>query len=211
MFEFTSFCTKLKFLLTQTLPGNSAQQQMAPSLREDLRGNSTPNTLTRQSAVLILIFPSNNNTPYSVLIKRQTYNGPHSGQISLPGGKTEDYDDDIIKTALREANEEIGINKNDIKVLGTLTNLYIPISNIMVKPVVGYVEYEPTFTPNLQEVEYIISFPIFSILNSDSKSVKVISSHGRPITAPYYNIQGEMVWGATAMILSEFENVLRQA
>ncbi|MGB4329648.1 MAG: hypothetical protein WBJ36_12275, partial [Tenuifilum sp.] len=88
--------------------------------------------------------------------------------------------------------------------------LYIPVSNLCVKPVVGYLANTPTFLPNLQEVEYIVEVDVAHLLDDSKKSVKVITSHGRPITAPYYSFQNEMVWGATAMILSEFEEVVRR-
>ncbi len=199
---------KLREILATPLPGSEAQTRMAPSVRSDLLGNSAPNAQTRRSAVLIMLYPKN-GTLYFPLIKRQTYDGPHSGQISLPGGKFEEGDETLHHTALRESYEEIGVDTSKIEVLGELSLLYIPVSNLCVKPVVGYLANTPTFLPNLQEVEYIIEAPLEHLTMEQYKSVKVITSHGRPVTAPYYNLCGEMVWGATAMILSELEAVVR--
>jgi len=194
--------------LGKPLPGYEAQKRMEPSVRVDLLGNTTPNLSTRKSAVMILLFPSGQGFNF-VLIKRQTYDGPHSGQMSLPGGKFDETDQTLDDTALRETYEEVGVEPGQVRLLGRLTELYIPVSNIVVQPFVGFTPQKPMFTPNLQEVEYIVEVPLTDLLAEANKSVRVISSHGRPITAPYYNLNNEMVWGATAMILSEFEEVAR--
>lgn len=203
------FSLKIKNEIEKGLPGFDAQKNMSPSIREDLLGNNLPNTNTRQSAVLILLFYENNKIS-TLFIKRPTYNGPHSGQISFPGGKYDESDTTIKETALRETEEEVGTNPSDIEILGTLTPLYIPVSNMMVHPFVGYSETKPMFQPNSQEVEYIIVTPIEDLLNPKKKSIKVIHSHGRPITAPYYCIDDEMIWGATAMILAEFLEIVQK-
>lgn len=195
--------------LSRQLPGIDAQKRMAPSIRADLLGNTVPNPATRKSAVLILLYPADHGL-FFVLIKRQTYDGPHSGQMSLPGGKFDDTDLTLNGTALRETYEEVGVEPGQVRLLGQLTELYIPVSNMVVQPFVGFTPQKPVFTPNLQEVEYVVEVPLTDLLAEANKSVKVISSHGRPITAPYYNLHNEMVWGATAMILSEFEEVVRK-
>lgn len=195
--------------LGKPLPGYEAQKRMEPSVRADLLGNTTPNMATRKSAVMILLYPSGQGLDF-VLIKRQIYDGPHSGQVSLPGGKVDESDTSIEGTALRETYEEVGVEPNQITILGKLTELFIPVSNLLVQPFVGIVAQKPQFSPNLQEVEYIVEVDVAHLLDDSKKSVKVITSHGRPITAPYYSFQNEMVWGATAMILSEFEEVVRR-
>jgi len=195
--------------LREPLPGYEVQKRMEPSVRADFLGNTTPNLATRKSAVMILLYPSDQGLKF-VLIKRQTYDGPHSGQVSLPGGKFDESDVSIEETALRETYEEVGVEPNVITILGKLTELFIPISNLLVQPFVGFIAQKPQFTPNLQEVEYIVEVDVAHLLEDSRKSVKVINSHGRPITAPFYIFQNEMVWGATAMILSEFEEVVRR-
>lgn len=196
--------------LRESLPGYEAQKRMEPSVRADLLGNTLPNQATRKSAVLILLYPADFGLNF-VLIKRQTYDGPHSGQVSLPGGKFDDTDQTLDGTALRETYEEVGIEPGQVRLLGRLTELYIPVSNMVVQPFVGFTPQKPVFTPNLQEVEYIVKVPLTDLLAEANKSVRVISSHGRAITAPHYNLNNEIIWGATAMILSEFEEVVRMS
>jgi len=200
---FNDFIRKLRFQLDKDLPGFDAQKSMSPSIREDLMGNNKENSATRQSAVLLLLFPLGEDINI-LLIKRAVYNGHHSGQIAFPGGKLEESDLSVFDAALRETEEEVGIITSQIETIGKLTPLYIPISNMVVNPIVGAISAAPITHPNHQEVEYTISVPINHLLDPDNKSVKVIPLHERQITAPYYNVSNEMVWGATAMILAEF-------
>lgn len=206
--SFNYFVDKLRCEVAKGLPGFSAQKSMSPSIREDLLGNNKPNSTTRQSAVLVPLFPCDNKI-HLLFIKRPQYEGVHSGQVGFPGGKAEEIDSSIEQTALRETYEEVGICSSEINIIGTLTPLYIPISNTIVTPVIGAIEKITCLHPNLQEVDYIFSVPLAELLNPQNKSVKVISSHGRPITAPYYNVSNEMIWGATAMILAEFLEITK--
>ncbi len=205
--NFDNFVEVLKTELQNDLPGFDAQKTMSPSIREDLMGNTAPNSNTRQSAVLILLFP-NGNSIDTLLIKRPVYDGPHSGQVSFPGGKFDEADSDIKATALRETFEEVGVNPTDINIIGQLTQLYIPVSNMMVHPFVGVINFKPEFNPNTQEVERIIYAPIKQLTNPKNRSVEVITSHQKLITAPYFNISKEFVWGATAMILAELVEII---
>ena len=205
--NFDDFIEDLKTELQNELPGFDAQKTMSPSIREDLMGNTAPNSNTRQSAVLILLFP-NGNSIDTLLIKRPVYDGPHSGQVSFPGGKFDEADSDIQATALRETFEEVGVSPSDISIIGQLTQLYIPVSNMMVHPFVGVIDFKPLFKPDVKEVERIISAPINQLVNPKNRSIKVIPSHQKLITAPYFNISKEFVWGATAMILAEFVEII---
>lgn len=201
------FVRELRLEISYGIPGFDAQKRMSPSIREDLLGNTKPNEKTRQSAVLILIFPLNGKLS-TIFIKRPTYEGPHSGQVSFPGGKFDEVDETLIETALRETHEEIGIDTDQINIIGPITPLYIPVSNMMVTPVIGFIESLPALNPNVQEVEYTITVSIDELINPKNKSVKIISAHGKQITAPYYNVSNETIWGATAMILSEFLEII---
>ena len=207
--NFLEFLENLKTEISDILPGFNAQKSMSPSIREDLIGNANPNSNTRQSAVLILLFIEENQI-CTIFIKRPVYEGPHSGQVSFPGGKYDETDLTIQQTALRETQEEIGVNSNEINLIGALTPLYIPISNLMVNPFVGFISTTPILHPNLQEVAYTVTVPLDDLLNPQNKSIKVISSHNRPISAPYYNVSNEMIWGATAMILAEFLEIVKK-
>lgn len=208
--ELFNFISGLKGKIRQGLPGVEAQLLMSPSIRANSNGSGSLNGQSPQSAVLILFFPDDDNEVRLVLIKRQTYEGPHSGQVSFPGGKREEVDRSLEQTALREAFEEVGVNPEKVELIGRLTPLYIPVSNMMVQPVVGFTAETPDFHPNLQEVDHIITVPVGQLFDAKNKSVRVISVQNTPITAPYYNVNGEFVWGATAMILAELEVVLKR-
>jgi 8-oxo-dGTP pyrophosphatase MutT (NUDIX family) len=198
----TKLIEDIRYNLTQPLPGLSAQLRMAPSMRgELLKTNDGSNY--RQSAVLIALFPEKDKIN-TLLIKRTTYEGIHSGQISFPGGKFEEIDGTLIQTALREAEEEVGIDPDKVEVLGTLTPLFIPVSNMQVLPVVGLLREKPDLHLNLYEVDFTITAPICYFKNPLNQLQKTIHIRDRSIIAPYYKVDCEDVWGATAMIISEF-------
>lgn len=203
MSEFNQFINKLKTNLSNGLPGRSAQLKMAPTFSDGTGLPIETNKLTRESAVLICVYPDN-GTVNTILIKRTTYNGPHSGQISFPGGKREPFDCSIEATALREAKEEIGIDISKVTVLGTLSPLYIPLSNYMVIPIVGVIPKPENISLNLQEVEYTINVNLQDFKQEENILVKTQNIGNNPVTAPFYSIGNEVVWGATAMIIAEF-------
>jgi len=162
----------------------------------------------KPSSILILLYPENDILK-TVLIQRHSYNGVHSGQISFPGGQREESDTDKIETALREASEEVGINPDKVKILGMLTNLYIAPSNYCVTPVVGFTDKLPEFVLQASEVKGIIQTPLFDFVKKETKKSKIMKlANGMVIDTPYYDIQGNVVWGATAMIISELETVI---
>lgn len=199
---FSKIVTQIQHALTQPLPGELAQIKMATSSRSELLSFVRPNEMPRQSAVLIAVYP-NNNQAETILIKRPVYNGAHSGQVAFPGGKVEPFDKDLVDTALREAEEEVGINPDLVSVLGQLTPLFIPVSNIWVQPVIGLLNQKPNLSLNLQEVEYTISAKLCDLKQTENRSVKTIAINSIPISAPYYKVETEHIWGATAMIISE--------
>ena len=194
--------------LQNQLPGNAAQLRMAPSHRDGLVRNFDESRLIRKSAVLISLFPENDKI-YTLLIKRASYDGVHSGQVSFPGGKFEESDESLVYTALREAQEEIGIDPLKVEVLGTLTPLFIPVSNMEVLPVIGLLQEKPELHLNLEEVEFTIQVPICHLKNPNNHLSKTISIQDYSIEAPYIKVDCEDVWGATAMIISEFIELYR--
>src|SRR5690606_7847625 len=128
-----------------SLPGEAAHLKMSPSLRvRTSEVAKQPGFNPKQSAVIILLYPEN-DIWYNVLIKRPEYKGTHSGQIAFPGGRFEENDVTFDITALRECEEEIGVSRELITVLGKLTEIYIPPSNFMVHPYIGYCEEKPVF------------------------------------------------------------------
>lgn len=161
----------------------------------------------KSSAVLILLYPWMSHT-YFPLILRPPYDGKHGGQMALPGGKAEPSDKNLIGTALREAQEEIGIKAIDVTVLGELTDIYIPVSNYIVRPVIGYMDYKPEFYPDVREVERIYHTDIEDIIRGGEIINREITIGNQQVTVPGFEVQDSWVWGATSLILSEFSDVL---
>ncbi|MBL7884087.1 MAG: CoA pyrophosphatase [Bacteroidia bacterium] len=206
---FSSFVEQLKVALHQPLPGEEAHKKMMPAYRKPLAYNKNENA--KQSAVLILLYPSLGKGINTVLIQRPVYDGVHSGQIAFPGGKFEDDDIVLEQTALREANEEIGIEPNSLTIINSLTPIYISPSNFMVTPYVAYTHKLNRLNPNEFEVERILHIDISQIKNENNIVLKKVNhSSGLKIETPCYEIDGNIIWGATAMMLSEFNAVLNK-
>jgi hypothetical protein len=148
---------------------------------------------------------------YTTFIKRTKDKGVHSEQISFTGGKRDPEDISSEETAIREAEEEIGLKRKNIKVIGALTELYIPVSQFRVLPFVAALDIIPEFAPNNLEVSEIIEERIEVLIDENIKGIKQITtSNGRIINAPYFDIRGHVVWGATAMMLSEFISIIKK-
>ncbi len=204
---YTNFLEQLKQQLLE-LPGEEAQYQMAPFNRKKISDFSDRIHSAKKSAVLIILYPSNNSIN-TILIQRPNYEGVHSGQIAFPGGKYEESDIELSNTALREANEEIGIDVSNIQLLGRLTDLYISPSNFLVSPFIGFITELNDLTPNNYEVSKIIHTDLFNLNKEHIKNIKNIEhSNGYKIKTPYYKIEGFTVWGATAMMISELNAII---
>lgn len=197
------FIDQLEMDLKSILPGSKAQYKMAPELRLENRHGYYQN-----AAVMILLYIRTGSW-HTVLMKRPEYAGAHSNQISLPGGKAEEGDASLEKTALREVREETGIDDSRIRILGNLSRLHIPVSGIEVLPVVGFYPKEPDFQPDPSEVAYLIEVSLEDLLNPRNTSEIFRTLMCKLVRVPYYKIGKEQVWGATAMILSEFLEVIR--
>jgi 8-oxo-dGTP pyrophosphatase MutT (NUDIX family) len=165
----------------------------------------------RASAVLCLLFPVAGELNV-LLIKRMADKGAHSGQISFPGGRQDATDADLKATALREANEEVGIVSSDINILGALTPLYIPVSNFLVYPYVGYTPQKPDYRLSVNEVAYVIELPLNTLFHEARKTMVDVTSPAMPAiirNVKAYKIEDDtVIWGATAMILSELEVIM---
>jgi len=206
MVEFNIFIEKLKTQLSKPLPGSIAHDTMASESRLKFKMPS-PNEKTRESAVLILFYPSENQI-FIPLILRPKYDGVHGGQIAFPGGRAEKEDESLIRTALREAQEEIGVRVSDVRVLGELTKLFIPPSNFYVQPVVGYMTHKPDFYPDPREVDQVIEISLNEIKKPTIIDRKTLIVRGVEIDTPFYNIKETTVWGATAMMIAELLMVI---
>jgi 8-oxo-dGTP pyrophosphatase MutT (NUDIX family) len=197
---------KLKYRLSLPLPGVEAQLKMAHVERKLNFSRFKIPEYARMGAVLILLFEDDGNVK-TCFIERTQYDGVHSGQIAFPGGKKEP-DETLDETALRETEEEIGVKRSDITLLGQLTELYIPPSNFLVHPFVGAIGYRPDFFPQPAEVAEVVEIKIDDLSDVRLRGEKkILLSNGSMVQTPYYSLHGKTVWGATAMIISEFLEV----
>jgi 8-oxo-dGTP pyrophosphatase MutT (NUDIX family) len=204
-----NFVTSLKNELSKGLPGTDVQWQMASSDRFVRNFPKDPGKDAHVAAVLILLYPERGSI-YTVFMQRPEYEGIHGGQISFPGGKKEPEDDNIIQTALREANEETGIDPPKIKVIGTLTPLFIPVSNIIVNPVIGWSEEKPLFNFRPEEVVFLIEADLKRLINPAIVRTKPFEIRGELVEVKYYNYDNNTIWGATAMILQELLVIIKR-
>lgn len=195
----------IRIALQLPLPGLTAQIKFAPEYRiPSLRADPPANA--RPAGVLILLYPHNGEW-YFPLMKRVEDGLTHSGQISLPGGSQE-AGESIRETALREACEEVGAACSEADVLGQLTTIYIPPSNFLVTPTVGRVDHRPDFKCDPREVAELIEVPLTMLFDRNVIKREPWTLRGMQVEVPFYQIGPHKVWGATAMILSEFSMVL---
>tara|TARA_R110002051_G_scaffold52876_1_gene100066 strand:+ start:7116 stop:7754 length:639 start_codon:yes stop_codon:yes gene_type:complete len=202
---FFSVIEKLGENLRKTLPGEKSHQIMEAFSAKYL--TLKPTDKTRKSAVLLLLYPFEDEI-YFPLILRNSYDGFHSNEVGLPGGRFEITDENLIQTALREAQEEIGVNPEEIKILGTLTEIFIGPSDFNVLPVVAYIPYRPNFSLDFREIQQIFELKHDYFLNPNILGSSEISIPGDLVITPYYEVNGHKVWGATAKIIHELLSVL---
>lgn len=202
--EWSRFKADLPRLLEAPLPGSAAQYRMAHGSRVQ---PVAPPADARDAAVLLLVYPVA-DAAYTVLIRRsgRDERDRHRGQIGLPGGKREDSDADLAASALREAEEEIGVSRESVRLVCPLTPLYIPVSNFMVHPFLGVMECKPHFVAQPEEVDAVLEVPLGHFFDKSVCQRTDIPISDRIVLrgVPYYSVEGQVLWGATAMIFSEF-------
>lgn len=205
------FIRLLKRELQNPLPGEEAQYCMAPSYRPRLSKEAILKNEPRIGGVLLLLYEKKSELNI-VFTQRKNYAGVHSGQMSFPGGKKEDGDISLAHTALRETEEEIGIEKSNIQLLGKLSELYIPPSNFLVHPSVGYAENIVEFKPQAQEVEKVVEIPLSFFLNKKNIDFEreITLFNGTKVRVPAYVFGEHVIWGATAIMLSEFTYIVEK-
>lgn len=205
--EFLKYTPKIQ---NATLPATLAHAKMAPSNHMDLLNSiDFANLNPKQAAVLMLFYPKNEQT-HLALIVRNTYNGVHSSQIAFPGGKVEKEDADFSATALRETQEEIGIDPNCIMLIRAFTQVYIPPSNFMVYPYLGYSKQDLVFTLQEEEVAGIVELPMTDFLDDRIIENKIMkTSYADAFEVPGFQVNQHFVWGATAMMLSELKETIK--
>lgn len=206
--DFDRLVERLEGRLKEPLPGPLAHEKMRAVPVGNLIPKFAHKTPPRPGGVLIVLYPDQGKILFP-LIKRPDYDGLHSGQISFPGGKTEPGEDRIT-TALREGYEEIGIEQRDIKVLGTLSDFFVIPSNFMVTPVVAFSSQRPLLRADPVEVARILHGDVQALLPEESiRQKEITAARSYQMMAPHFEIENEIVWGATAMILNEFRTVIK--
>lgn len=200
---------QLKHRLQRELPGLQAHRSMAPPGRLDHVKRYVPRPDARLSGVLILMYPEANTLHFPLIIRPEN-TGVHSGQVALPGGRKDQEDQDVIETALREAWEEIGVNVGRSQVLGKLSEIYIPVSNFIVYPTIAYLDEKPKFLPSIHEVAQMLHINLEDFQQEEKKKQGEVQVRNHRIQTPYYDLEGKIVWGATAMILAEFQSILEE-
>ena len=204
--DFQRFITQLKITINNDLPGKESHQKMRVIYDQSIelpfsKINSIP------AAVLILLYLAYNEI-YFFLTKRTDELKHHKGQISLPGG-TQEGNEKLIDTALRETQEEIGINKTSISIIGTITPLFVPVTGFMIYPFIGYSHNKLEPKPDPVEVATIFSVNISDLLNEENRTTEQRNIRGYDVQVPYFKLNDYQVWGATSMILSEFRDLIK--
>lgn len=212
------------YMSLPNLPGKSAHLKMAPEHRiASLSVEIAPPECAVESAVLVIMFPQKRENPPMdphiqplmdwevLLIERSKYDGVHSGEIAFPGGKREKWDKDFIDTACREANEEMAIKNKDLTIFGLLSRLYVPPSNHTIYPVLACACWNTELIPREREVIGYKKIPIRFFDPGLSKVCTIETSRGDIVRAPAFIYEDYMIWGATAMILSELYQVVLEA
>ena len=204
---FTLFIESLKSDLQNTLPGREAQAKMMPVIHESHLQYFNDELKLRPAAVMIMLFAEDSKIK-TVFIERTPDPGPHSGQIAFPGGRKDPEDTNLIETAIRETNEEVGVSLNRNQIIGNLTPIEIPISGYSVLPVISVLPKRPDFMVCYEEVNDIFVVDLLALLKI--KQHKTVPARGIHIETPCYMFDETIIWGATAMVLSEFEEVIKE-
>ena len=205
MMDFQHFITQLEITITNYLPGEESQQKMRVNYDQSIELPFSKNN-SKASAVLILLYLEDNEIHF-FLTKRSNELEHHKGQISLPGG-TQEENEELTHTALRETQEEIGINKTSISIIGSMTPLFVPVTGFMINPFIGYSLSKLDPKPDPAEVAAIFSVNISDLLNEANRTIEQRKIRGYDVEVPYFNLNNYEVWGATSMILSEFRDLL---
>lgn len=210
--DFSFFEQQVSKIKDLPLPGESSHHKMVPEFRiKELLRAKPKNQLPRKAAVMALFYPNGKLETQLLFILRKTYKGVHSNQVAFPGGKAELEDANLLVTALRETHEEVGVQPEDIYVLKALSEIYIPPSNFDVQPFIGLYKKPKPFVIQESEVAALLEVSLTQFLSDSSITTKNIStSYATNVDVPAYKLNGYIVWGATAMVLSEIKTLLKQ-
>jgi 8-oxo-dGTP pyrophosphatase MutT (NUDIX family) len=198
---------RLGVVLTKDKPGLRAQLKMVPHPRPGQAVYTDVEETSIKAGVMILLY-RRQGAWHLVLIRRPSTALHHKDQISFPGGQIEPGED-FVQAALRETREEIGVPPERLRILGELTPLYIPPSNFCVYPVVAAVDGPLSFTPRAEEVVEVIEVPLDHLLKPETVHEETWTIRGETVKVPFYAFENHKIWGATAMVLAEFLDVVR--
>lgn len=212
LMDFKDFLVLSPNLRKIKLPGEEAHFKLAPVVRmKELENLNIDSQNPRQAAVLSVFYPGREGETRFVLILRKTYKGVHSNQVGFPGGRVEKEDRNLAHTALRETEEEVGIPQEEVEILREMTKLYIPPSNFWVHPFMGIMKKTPVLVPQEDEVESVLEVRLEDFLHDSSMINETLStSYAKEIEVPAFLLNNYVVWGATAMMLSEMKEILRK-
>ena len=205
---YSSFLTYLTDALRQDLLGLKAHQKMLPPGRR-LKTYESEASMVKPSGVLLLLFPEGGQI-YLCLIKRPSTMTHHPGQISFPGGKVEKEDTSAEMTALREAQEEVGIDPSYVRIIGKLSELYVEVSKFLIHPFIAWSDKKPDFIVNKDEVDELILLPINDLVANETIMETDMDTVTGRLRIKYYPFKSQIIWGATAMILSELIEILKK-
>jgi 8-oxo-dGTP pyrophosphatase MutT (NUDIX family) len=207
--QFDQFLVSVAHLQARPLGGLDAQFKLAPKMRLKYDAQKIKASNPKRAAVLALFYPSEQGETTFLLTQRASYNGTHSAQISFPGGKIETGDLTLLDTALRETQEEVGVDKTSVIPLREMTDVFIPPSNFLVTPFVGFTKARPNFITN-EEVELLIEVTVTDLLDdANIDSVLMNTSYMKQVEVPCFRLHDHIVWGATGMMLSEIKEMLK--
>ncbi|XMO85458.1 CoA pyrophosphatase [Algibacter sp. AS12] len=207
--EFLKSVSKIKNI---PLPAEASHFKMVPEFRQELlKEQEKAIKKAKQAGVLALFYPDKFENTKFVLILRNTYKGVHSAQIAFPGGKLENQDATLQDTALRETFEEVGVQTETVQIVKKISQVYIPPSNFYVQPFIGITENTPQFIKQDDEVEAVIEVDLEHFLDERSLILKKVkTSYSVEVEVPAFKLNDYIVWGATAMMLSEIKDLLKQ-
>jgi 8-oxo-dGTP pyrophosphatase MutT (NUDIX family) len=195
--------------LRTPLPGVTAQLRMAPMPRPGQRAYFEVEGTSLKAGVLVLLFERDEEL-WLLLTRRTERVLHHRGQISFPGGE-QHPGESIEATALRETEEELGLDLGAVRVLGKLTPLYIPPSNFCIYPTVAFFPGAPDFRPQPDEVAQVIEVPLCHLADAAARRREVWTIGDRTVNVPFYEYEGHKIWGATAMVLAELLALLESS
>ena len=210
--KFEEFLISVSKIKNIPLPAEASHFKMVPPFRQELlKKQEKAIKQAKHAGVLSLFYPDENQQTKFILILRNTYKGVHSAQVAFPGGKLEKQDKSLKDTALRETFEEVGVPINSIQIVKKISQVYIPPSNFYVQPFIGITQTTPRFIKQDDEVEALIEVDLKHFLDEQSLiTKKVKTSYSVEVEVPAFKLNNYVVWGATAMMLSEIKDLLKQ-